>query len=102
MKNSEYEDIKFMIRLYCKKNHGKDMCEKCSELLEYAKTKITKCRYKESKTFCSVCNIHCYAPNMREQIKNVMKFSGPRMLIYRPGLAIKHMYVTIKLKRSKK
>ena len=38
----------------------------------------------ESKTFCSNCRVHCYCPDMREKIRMVMRFSGPRMLFYHP------------------
>ncbi len=41
--------------------------------------------------FCSKCPIHCYKPKMREHIREVMRYSGPRMIFYHPIIAIKHM-----------
>lgn len=36
---------------------------------------------------------------MRQQIKKVMRFSGPRMIIYHPVMAVRHL---IESKREKK
>ena len=44
----------------------------------------------ETKTFCSNCKVHCYRPDMRERIRAVMRFSGPRMLLYHPITGIRH------------
>lgn len=90
-----------MIRLYCKKKHKSDLCEDCHKLLDYSFKRIDSCRHKESKTFCSMCQTHCYSPNMKSEIREVMKFSGPRMLIYNPILAINHVVCTLKQKLSK-
>ncbi len=48
------------------------------------------------KTFCAHCKVHCYRPEMREKIRKVMRFSGPRMIIYAPKTALWHMLCTIK------
>lgn len=93
---NEIKTIEVMIRLYCKKKHGADMCQDCTEVYNYALQRIEKCPQKEVKTFCSSCKIHCYKPQMREKIREIMKFSGPRMLIYSPKLAILHVCDTIK------
>ena len=52
----------------------------------------------ETKTFCFNCRIHCYKPEMREKIRSVMRFSGPRMLLYHPIMAIRHVIETKKEK----
>lgn len=100
----EKNNIEFMINLYCKKNHKEiGLCNDCQELLTFAKMRIDKCPVKETKTFCSSCHIHCYPKVKRESIRTIMKWSGPRMLIYNPPLAIKHIINTVKHKvRSKK
>lgn len=51
------------------------------------------------KTFCSNCKVHCYKPDMRERIRQVMAFSGPRMLFHHPAAALRHV---IETKREKK
>ncbi len=89
--------VEEMIRLYCRKNHadGKrqagQMCPACQELSAYAKERSRKCPFMEEKTFCANCKIHCYKPEMKEKIRQVMRFSGPRMLLYHPILAIWHL-----------
>ena len=40
---------------------------------------------------CKNCPVHCYKPEMREQIRIVMRWAGPRMLFYKPIAAIKHL-----------
>ena len=37
------------------------------------------------------CPIHCYAKAEREQMREVMRHSGPRMLLRHPVLAIRHL-----------
>ena len=98
--------VEEMIRLYCRKNHPKEkrqegqMCPKCQALSDYAKQRSQKCPFMEEKTFCANCKVHCYKPQMREQIRQVMRFSGPRMLLYHPILAIWHLICSTKEKKK--
>ena len=66
------------------------MCPACSELLQYALTRLERCRFSNNKTTCKKCPVHCYSPKMRERIREVMRWAGPRMIIYHPIAAIKH------------
>lgn len=92
--------VEDMIRLYCRKNHGvKTLCGECGTLLDYAKQRSEKCPFMETKTFCSNCRVHCYKPEMREKIRAVMRFSGPRMLFVHPIAAIRHLIETKREKR---
>ena len=52
---------------------------------------MDSCPFMETKTFCSKCQVHCYKKDMREKIKEVMRFSGPRMLFHHPIIAIRHL-----------
>ena len=90
-----------MIRLYCRERHGvkRDLCPECAELLQYAMLRSDKCPFMETKTFCSNCRVHCYKLEMRERIRKVMRFSGPRMLLYHPIMAIRHVIESRKEKR---
>lgn len=98
--------VEEMIRLYCRKNHkeynekSRQMCPACQELSDYAKMRSEKCPFMEQKTFCANCKVHCYKPEMRERIREVMRFSGPRMLFYHPILAIWHLICSMKEKRN--
>lgn len=89
-----------MVRIFCEANHpsgGDVLCPECSELLDYAKERLRKCPFGEKKGACSKCEIHCYKPDMRKRITEVMRFSGPRMIRKHHLLAIDHL---IKLKTS--
>lgn len=83
----EIKVVTLMIHLYCQ--HHDDIDE--NELTDYATFRIQKCPMMETKTFCSHCHIHCYQKEKQEEIKKVMRYSGPRMIIYHPILAIKHL-----------
>ena len=92
--------ISQMIALYCKKNHGgKTLCPDCTALEAYARQRSDKCPFLETKTFCSNCRVHCYKPEMREKIRAVMRFSGPRMIFYHPVTAVRHVIETKREKR---
>ncbi len=82
-----------MIMIYCKgyKHTASPPCRKCRELMEYAHKRLDSCRFGENKGFCANCPIHCYKPDMRAKIKEVMKYSGPRMLFKNPAAVIKHI-----------
>ncbi len=90
-----------MIALFCKKKHGTkgELCPACAALDAYAKLRSDKCPFMETKTFCSNCKVHCYRGEMREQIRAVMRFSGPRMMLYHPLLAIRHLWESKREKR---
>ena len=97
MKNSRIEEekkvVEQMIRLYCQKMEGNgELCPKCHELLDYAHSRLDRCRYGEEKPTCKKCPVHCYRPDMKEKVRAVMRWSGPRMMLYHPVAAIKHIY----------
>ena len=90
-----------MIHLYCRKKHGtkKALCDNCRELEEYAMQRSDKCPFMENKTFCSNCKVHCYKAEEREKIREVMRFSGPRMIFTHPVMALRHVIESKKEKR---
>lgn len=88
----EKKTVVMMIRLYCRKKHGsKELCPECEALIQYAMIRSDKCPFMETKTFCSNCRVHCYKPEMREKIRAVMRFSGPRMIFSHPVMAVRHV-----------
>lgn len=64
---------------------------KCKELLEYSRERLDKCPFGEGKTICTKCPVHCYRQEMRQKIRTVMRYSGPRMLYKHPVIAIQHL-----------
>lgn len=99
----EQKVIGEMIDLYCCKNHNtkkKELCEQCKKLHDYANRRTELCRFMEEKTFCSNCKVHCYKPEMRIEIQKVMRFSGPRIVIHHPIMALSHL-ISSKLEKHK-
>lgn len=82
-----------MVGIYCRDKHGgtEPPCPECRELLDYAELKLSKCPFGENKPTCAKCTIHCYTPTMRTRIREIMKYSGPRMLTAHPVLAARHL-----------
>ena len=85
--------VEAMIRLYCQNMHksGEELCPDCSSLLGYALNRLDRCPYQERKTTCARCPTHCYWPGMRDATRRVMRYSGPRMLVSHPILAVLHL-----------
>lgn len=89
----EQNTVKIMIQLFCGKHHNlkNGSCSECTELYEYTVKRLKECIYGESKTTCKDCKTHCYKPEMRAMIKQVMRYSGPRLLYTHPKLVIEHV-----------
>lgn len=91
----ELETIRKMILIYCGDVHSGDkkhLCPQCRELYQYASERMDRCIYGDHKPVCSQCPIHCYKPAMREAVKEVMRYSGPRMIWRSPLLTLRYMY----------
>lgn len=104
-RRKEQRVVEEMIKLYCSKNHpsykeNSTMCQECRILSDYAKQRSKHCPFMEQKTFCANCTVHCYKPEMREQIRKVMRFSGPRIILYHPVMAVWHLICSVKEKRK--
>ncbi len=96
----EKQTITAMIRLFCKLTHKSDsLCNGCTDLSTYALKRLEMCPFGEEKPVCRKCHVHCYSMEMRERITGVMRFAGPRMILYHPVMAFRHM---IHLKRPAK
>ena len=81
-----------MLRLHCRALHGgaAGLCASCQELREYAGVRLARCPYGEAKPTCVECPIHCYERQMRERMRAVMAYAGPRMLLAHPILGFRH------------
>ena len=92
-KEREIRTVRIMIRMYCKAKHHPEeyLCDSCAEVLSYATMKYHHCMFGENKPVCAVCPVHCYNQAMRERIREIMRFSGPRMIFNHPFMAIDHL-----------
>ena len=91
----EYEKktLHTMISLYCRGHeHGTPLCGDCQALLDYATERLGACKFQNGKPFCSRCSIHCYKPEMRERIRAVMRYAGPRIIWRHPITALRHLF----------
>ncbi len=85
----EKKTVRHMVELWCRHQHGGDcLCEECQALLEYSLARLDRCKFGETKTKCHKCPVHCYRKDMREKIREVMRYSGPRMIFHHPVEAI--------------
>ncbi len=89
----EFTMIAAMLRMYCRSHHqtAEPLCNECMELHDYARRRLERCVFGEAKPTCANCTVHCYKADMRERIRVVMRWAGPRMLWRHPVLAVRHM-----------
>lgn len=88
----ELQTIEVMIGMYCAAHHaGVPRCAGCDELFDYAQRRLQRCVFGDAKPNCAKCVVHCYTKDMRERIRIVMRWAGPRMLLQHPVLGIRHL-----------
>lgn len=81
-----------MVRLFCRAHHGgRALCPDCAALLAYADYRLDRCPFEADKPTCVACPVHCYRPQQRQRMREVMRYAGPRMLWRHPYLAIRHL-----------
>src|SRR5690606_11128491 len=88
----EWKTMTAMVRIYCNDRHGADPtdCAECSQFLEYAHTRLERCRFGAAKPTCTNCPVHCYQRARRDQVREIMRYAGPRMLFRHPLLSLFH------------
>ena len=89
----EMRTIRAMLRIACRDRHGtvQGLCEECATLADYAAKRLALCPYGTDKPTCVNCRIHCNGPRQREQVRDMMRYAGPRMMLRHPVLAIMHV-----------
>ena len=108
----EMEVMKTIIGIYCRGHHHANrcaasvgepsLCPDCRRLLTYARSRIAACPRMDAKSFCSACPVHCYSHEMRENVRKVMRWSGPRMLLHHPLMTLHHMWIDYRSRRREK
>ncbi|MRI33081.1 nitrous oxide-stimulated promoter family protein [Endozoicomonas sp. OPT23] len=92
----EHRTIVAMTEIYCRNHHkGEErvnkLCTDCREFVDFAEFRLVKCPYGQVKPACQNCPIHCYKKDMKEKARIIMRYSGPRMLVWHPVMAVKHL-----------
>ena len=100
----EKRTVRAMVTIYCRGHGhgGRPLCPECADLLSYALCRLDRCPFGEEKTTCAKCPIHCYKPAMRDRVKEVMRYAGPRMLLRHPILALRHQLDSLGSRRKAK
>jgi len=91
----EKRTVRAMVEIYCAGHHGGRRgrpCDACRELLDYSHDRLDRCPYGDEKPSCKSCPVHCYRPDPRERMREVMRYAGPRMLWRHPWLALAHLW----------
>ncbi len=87
----ELKTLETMIGMYCRRHHGGNpLCGECAALSDYARRRLERCVFGDAKPTCANCLVHCYRADMREKVRVMMRWSGPRMLLRHPILGIMH------------
>jgi len=91
----ELKTIAAMVRMYCRghrheRKHDGELCPECAALFDYAARRLERCVFGDAKPTCANCVVHCYSAEMRERVRVVMRWAGPRMLLRHPILGIRH------------
>lgn len=60
--------------------HKYPLCDQCRNLLHYAIKRRLGCPL-EPKPLCKHCPVHCYRPEYRAMVKEVMRFSGKYLIL---------------------
>lgn len=84
--------LRMMIALYEQKYPQASKEEGHYQVLNsYANKRLDKCIFGEKKPACKQCPVHCYQPAKREEMKQIMRWAGPRMLWHHPILTLRHL-----------
>jgi len=93
----ELATLHAMAGIYCGDQHGTrgtargKLCAECRSLTDHATRRLDRCVFGDDKPTCANCKVHCYTATMREQVRVVMRYAGPRMLWRHPFLALAHL-----------
>jgi hypothetical protein len=97
--SAQKKDLKVLlnfVRVFCRAKHNSGerieipageiasgkilLCPDCAVLVTYALEKRRKCPL-DPKPSCKNCHIHCYSKEYRARIREIMAFSGRRMIM---------------------
>lgn len=60
--------------------HKYPVCKECRKFLLYALERRLRCPLEE-KPLCKHCPVHCYKPEYREKVREIMRFSGRHLIM---------------------
>ena len=88
----EWLTMTTMVRIFCRDHHRPvpGLCAECEQFLNYAQTRLERCHFGADKPICATCPVHCYQRERREQVRQRMRYAGPRMLWEHPVMSLRH------------
>lgn len=99
LSKQQKKDIRLIgkfVEVYCAGRHGaverapfllpeglgeRRVCSECTAFMEYAVTKRIKCPLEAEKPSCKHCRIHCYGKAQREKVREIMSYSGRKLMM---------------------
>lgn len=60
---------------------NRQFCKNCTEFMEYAIKRRLSCPLEAQKPTCKHCRIHCYNSTNREKVKEIMSYSGRKLMM---------------------
>ena len=91
------ETLQVMIEMYCIAHHSNEeqdrLCEECADLNRYALKRLACCPFGQDKPTCDHCKVHCFKPEYREKLRQVMAYAGPRLACRHPLMALDHLWL---------
>lgn len=97
--NFEKKTVSAMIDIYYKQFKAGSHKEEQAEVLSYAMKRLSYCQFGDEKPTCKICPVHCYKKSYKEKMQVIMRYSGPRMLIYHPIMSFEHFIKEWRYKR---
>ncbi|HCM89632.1 MULTISPECIES: nitrous oxide-stimulated promoter family protein [Vagococcus] len=97
----EKKTVKAMIEIYYKRYQDETHQIEKDDVESYAMARLNYCRFGEEKPTCKVCPVHCYKKSYKDKMQQIMRYSGPRMLIYHPVMSVEHFMKEWRYKNKK-
>lgn len=76
--------------------YNKDTDLNLEEIKSYSLKRLDNCIHIGEDIFCGFCEIQCFGDKYKKEIRSIMRFSGPRMILYHPIMAIRYLKAKIK------
>ncbi len=98
----ERKTVQAMIDIYYKQFKDDEHNLEKLDVESYAMKRLSYCQFGEEKPTCKVCPVHCYKKSYKEKLQQIMRYSGPRMMIYHPIMSMEHLIKEFRYKKRAK
>ena len=91
--------IRHMVEIYCRghRHFASGICVNRTSSLLYSYDRIEKCPFNCSqKPACGLCRTNCFTAKRYRQFRQIMRYAGPRMMLYHPYLTMVHIWDAVR------